>query len=71
MTRLSDSVPPVEVSRLLLVVLVGAGAVVAVASEGKLSHFAGGFAAGAGSAFVASFLRRAAPEPPDGGGGAR
>jgi len=65
---LSESGPPVEVSRLLLAVLVGAGAVVAVASEGKVSHFAGGFAAGAGSAFVASFLRRrTAPEPQNGG----
>ena len=58
MTRLSDSVPPVEVSRLLLAALVAVGAVVSVASEGKLSNFAGGFAAGAGSAFVVSFLKR-------------
>jgi hypothetical protein len=62
MTRLSDSVPPVEVSRLLLAALVAVGAVVSVASEGKLSNFAGGFAAGAGSAFVASFLKRRAAE---------
>lgn len=63
MTRLSDSVPPVEVSRLLLAALVAVGAVVAVSSEGRVSNFAGGFAAGAGSAFVASFLRRRQPEP--------
>jgi hypothetical protein len=66
--RLSERVPPVEVSRLLLLVLVAAGAVVSVSSEGRLSNFAGGFAAGAGSAFVASFLRprRDAPDEPPG-----
>ncbi|MGH9368517.1 MAG: hypothetical protein ACRD3M_12670 [Thermoanaerobaculia bacterium] len=65
MTRLSESVPPVEVSRLLLAGLVAAGALVSVASEGRLSSFAGGFAAGAGSAFVLSFLkgRRRPAEP--------
>lgn len=67
--RLSETVPPVEVSRLLLAALVAAGAVVSVSSEGRLSNFAGGFAAGAGSAFVVSFLRtrRDGPdEPPPG-----
>ena len=67
--RLSETVPPVEVSRLLLAALVAAGAAVSVASDGRLSNFAGGFAAGAGSAFVASFLRGrrdAAGEPPPG-----
>jgi hypothetical protein len=67
--RLSETVPPVEVSRLLLAALVAAGAVVSVTSEGRLSNFAGGFAAGAGSAFVVSFLRtrRDGPdEPPPG-----
>lgn len=68
MTRLSDSVPPVEVSRLLLAALVAAGAVVSIATDGRLSNFAGGFAAGAGSAFVASFLK--ARRPPDPGGAA-
>jgi hypothetical protein len=62
MTRLSESVPPVEVSRLLLAALVAAGAVVSIAAQGRLSNFAGGFAAGAGSAFVLSFLR--GPRPP-------
>jgi hypothetical protein len=65
MTRLTNSVPPVEVSRLLLAGLVAVGALVSVASEGRLSHFAGGFAAGAGSAFVASFLRSRRPAEPD------
>jgi hypothetical protein len=58
MTRLSESVPPVEVSRPLLLLFVAVGAVVSIASEGRLSNFAGGFAAGAGSAFVVSFLKR-------------
>ena len=67
MTRLSESVPPVEVSRLLLAALVAGGALVAVATDGRLSNFAGGFAAGAGSAFVVSFLRtRGAPTSPPG-----
>jgi hypothetical protein len=57
MTRLSESVPPVEVSRFLLAALVAVGALVSVSSEGRLSNFAGGFATGAGSAFVVSFLR--------------
>ena len=62
MTRLFESVPPVEVSRLLLAALVAGGALVSVATGGRLSHFAGGFAAGAGSAFVVSFLKgRGAP----------
>ena len=64
MTRLSDSVPPVEVSRLLLAALVAAGAVVSVSTEGRVSHFAGGFAAGAGSAFVVAFLKGRRPERP-------
>lgn len=57
MTRLSESVPPVEVSRVLLAALVAVGAVVSIATDGRLSHFAGGFAVGAGTVFVVSFLR--------------
>jgi hypothetical protein len=68
MTRLSESVPPVEVSRLLLAALVAAGALVSVAAEGRLSNFAGGFAAGAGSVFVLSFLRGRRPEAGSGPG---
>jgi hypothetical protein len=57
-------VPPVEVSRLLLLLFVAIGAVVSVASSPPLSSFAGGFAAGAGAVIVVSFLsnpRRSAP----------
>jgi hypothetical protein len=49
-------VPPVEVSRLLLLLFVALGAVVSVASSPPLSTFAGGFAAGAGAVIVLSFL---------------
>jgi hypothetical protein len=49
-------IPPVEVSRLLLLALVGAGAVVSVAASPPLSSFAGGFSAGAGAVIVLSFL---------------
>lgn len=69
MTRLTESVPPVEVSRLVLAALVAAGAVVSVASEGKVSQFAGGFAVGAGVVFLLAFLKgRRQPgegEPPE------
>jgi hypothetical protein len=72
MTRLTESVPPVEVSRLVLAALVAAGAVVSVASEGKVSQFAGGFAVGAGVVFLLAFLKgRRQPgegEPPGTGG---
>lgn len=57
-------VAPMEVSRLLLFGFVAAGALVSVVSSGQLSAFAGGFAAGAGSAFAFSRLKRpAAGEP--------
>jgi Na+-transporting NADH:ubiquinone oxidoreductase subunit NqrD len=49
-------VPPVEVSRLLLLVFVAIGAVVSIAASPPLSSFAGGFSAGAGFAIVLSFL---------------
>lgn len=61
--------PPVEVSRMVLLVVVAAGAIVSIATSGTLSAFAGGFAAGAGAAFVIARLKRPgeAPEPkPDG-----
>ncbi len=57
-------VPPVPVSRLVLLALVAVAAVTAVATTPPLSSFAGGFAAGAGAVFVISFLinpRRSAP----------
>jgi hypothetical protein len=70
MTRLSESVPPVGVSRLLLAALVAGGAVVSVATEGRLSNFAGGFAAGAGTVFVVSFLKgQGAPADPSSASG--
>ncbi len=58
-------VPPLEVSRLLLLGCVAAGAIVSVVSSGPLSAFAGGFAVGSGAAFVFSRLKRpaAAVEP--------
>ena len=62
-------IPPVPVSRLLLLGLVAAGAIVSIATTGTVSAFAGGFAAGAGAAFVIARLKRQdeAPEPgPDG-----
>jgi hypothetical protein len=62
-------VPPVAVSRPLLFGLVAVGAVVAVAAPQPTSSFAAGFAAGAGSAFVVSFMktpRHGRPEDPDG-----
>jgi len=65
----TNLVPPVEVSRLLLLALVAAGALVAVATPQPASSFAGGFAAGAGAVFVLSFLsnpRRGGP--PESGG---
>jgi len=49
-------VPPVPVSRLVLLGLVAVAAVTAVATPPPLSSFAGGFAAGAGAVFVISFL---------------
>jgi hypothetical protein len=56
-------VPTVEVSRVLLA-LVAVGALAAIATPQPMSSFAGGFAVGAGAAFVVSFLanpRRAVP----------
>ncbi len=66
------SVPPIEVSRPLLLGLLAVGALVAVAAPQPTSSFAAGFAAGAGSVFVLSFLRTRRGEPGsddrDGGG---
>jgi hypothetical protein len=60
-------VPPVPVSRLVLLGLVAVAAVVAVSTSQPLSSFAGGFAAGAGAVFVLSFLTnpRRGPEAPN------
>ena len=65
------TVPPVEVSRVALLVLVAAGVVLAVAASGDLSHFGMGFAVGAGAALVLSRIRRGpdeASERPEGEG---
>jgi hypothetical protein len=53
---LTPPVPPVEVSRLVLLALVAVGAVVSIVASPPLSSFAGGFAAGAGAVIVLSFL---------------
>ena len=60
------AVPPVAVSRSLLLGLLAVGAVVAVAAPQPTSSFAAGFAAGAGSVFVISFMRN--PRAPRAGG---
>ena len=64
---MTPMVPPVEVSRLLLLLFVAVGAVVSIASSPPLSSFAGGFAAGAGAGIVLSFLSnpRRAPRATD------
>jgi hypothetical protein len=54
-------IPPVEVSRALLLVCVAAGALVTIATQGKVSGFAGGFAVGAGVPLLFSRLK-SAPE---------
>jgi hypothetical protein len=56
------AVPPIAVSRPLLFGLLAVGAVGAVALEPPHSSFAAGFAAGAGSVFVLSFMKRAGGE---------
>lgn len=53
---MTPTVPPVEVSRLLLLAFVAVGAVVSITASAPLSSFAGGFAAGAGAVIVLSFL---------------
>ena len=65
------AVPPIAVSRPLLFGLLAVGAIGAVALEPPHNSFAAGFAAGAGSVFVISFMKRAggdsesAPPPPE------
>jgi hypothetical protein len=66
-------VPPIEVSRPLLLGLLAVGAAVAVAAPQPTSSFGAGFAAGAGTVFVVSFLKTRRAEPgagEDGGSGA-
>ena len=63
------AVPPIEVSRPLLFGLLAVGAIGAVTLDPPHSSFAAGFAAGAGSVFVLSFMKRAGEgrggSPPD------
>lgn len=59
---MKDLLPPLEVSRSLLFLLVAAGALVSLASSGRVSNFAAGFAVGAGSALLLSRLRKPAGE---------
>ena len=56
------AVPPIVVSRPLLFGLVAVGAIGAVTLDSPHSSFAAGFAAGAGSAFIVSFMKRAGEE---------
>ena len=51
------AVEPIPVSRPLLFGLVAVGAVVAATTAPPTSSFAAGFAAGAGTVFVISFMR--------------
>ena len=64
------TVPPIEVSRPLLLGLLAVGAIVAFAAPQPTSSFAAGFAAGTGSVFIVSFMksRRSEPGPEDRGG---
>ncbi len=55
---LMTNVAPIEVSRLTVLALVAGGVVVALATGGDLSHFAGGFAAGAGAILMLARVRR-------------
>lgn len=64
------NVPPVEVSRMALLILVAVGVVLAVVAGPDLSHFGMGFAVGAGAALVLSRVRRP-PESDAGEEGAR
>ena len=56
------AVPPIQVSRPLLFGLLAVGAIGAVTLDPPHSSFAAGFAAGAGSVFVVSFMKRAGEE---------
>jgi len=56
------AVPPIAVSRPLLFGLLAVGAIGAVTLDPPHSSFAAGFAAGAGSVFVVSFMKRAGEE---------
>jgi hypothetical protein len=69
--RMKGLLPPVEVSRALLLAFVAAGALISIATQGQVSHFSAGFAAGAGAAFVVARLRRRPGEENTGAGAER
>jgi hypothetical protein len=55
---MKQRLPPLQISRWALLGFVAAGAIVSISTTGSVSNFAGGFAAGAGIAFVVSRLSR-------------
>ena len=55
-------VPPAEVSRLVLLLFVAAGVVLAITTSGDMASFGRGFAVGAGAALALSRVKRN-PEP--------
>jgi hypothetical protein len=57
-------VPPAEVSRLVLLLFVAAGVVLAITTSGDMASFGRGFAVGAGAALALSRVKRN-PEPSD------
>ncbi|MGH9316279.1 MAG: hypothetical protein ACRD1P_04135 [Thermoanaerobaculia bacterium] len=59
---MKDPLAPRDVFRLLLFLLVAGGALVSVATTGRVSNLAAGFAVGAGAALLLSRLRRPAGE---------
>jgi len=68
-TSTMPTVPPIAVSRPLLMGLLAAGALVAIAAPQPTSSFAAGFAVGAGTVFVVSFVKTRRPEPESGENG--
>ena len=59
---MKDPLAPRDVFRLLLFLLVAGGAIVSVATSGRVSNLAAGFAVGAGAALLLSRLRGPAGE---------
>jgi len=59
---MKDALTPWGVFRSLLFLLVAGGALVSVATSGRVSNLAAGFAVGAGVAFLLSRIRRLAGE---------
>jgi hypothetical protein len=64
MAAWGGAIAPAQVSRVLLLILVAAGALVSIATTGVVSHFAGGFAVGAGAVLVLSRIGLAGNESP-------